>query len=93
LYKQFEEDEGVTFLLVSVDEEFERAKRFMEARGFDMPVYHFRTKAPGSYESTVIPTTYVITRDGRLAMEKRGLAKYDTPEFEQFLRDLVQLGH
>jgi thiol-disulfide isomerase/thioredoxin len=91
LYNRFDEYDNVTFLLVSVDDEFEKAKSFMAARNFDMPIYHFRGKEPGTYESSVIPTTYVISGDGKLVMEKRGLAKYDTPEFEQFLRDLADL--
>ncbi len=91
LYKQFNENDGVKFVLVSMDEDFEKAKEFMDRRGFDMPIYHYRTKVPGTYESNVIPTTYVISGDGRLMMEKQGLAKYDTPEFEQFLRDLAEI--
>lgn len=88
LYNRFDEDNNVTFLLVSVDEDFDKAKEFMAARDFTIPIYHFRTRAPGAYESSAIPTTYVITPDGKLAFKKEGLAKYDTPEFEQFLRDL-----
>ena len=91
LYQQFEDTDNVKFVLVSMDEDFDKAKDFMERRGFDMPIYHYRTKVPGTYESNVIPTTYVISRDGRLMMEKQGLAKYDTPEFEQFLRELADI--
>jgi len=90
LYNKFNEEDNVTFLLVSVDEDFEKAKEFMAARDFSIPIYHFRTRAPGTYESSAIPTTYVITPDGKLAFKKEGLAKYDTPEFEQFLRDLAK---
>lgn len=91
LYNNLKDHENVKFLLVSVDEDFNRAKEFMERRNFDLPIYHFRTKVPGTYESTVIPTTYVISKDGRLALEKRGLAKYDTPEFESFMLELANL--
>ncbi|WP_069131661.1 TlpA family protein disulfide reductase [Rhodohalobacter halophilus] len=91
LYQQFGENDNVKFVLVSMDDEFDKAKQFMEKRGFDMPIYHFRTKVPGTYESSVIPTTYIISADGKLMMEKQGLAKYDTPEFEQFLRDLSEI--
>ena len=91
LYQQFGESDNVKFVLVSMDDEFDKAKQFMEKRGFDMPIYHYRTKVPGTYESNVIPTTYVISGDGKLMMEKQGLAKYDTPEFEQFLRDLAEI--
>jgi len=90
LYNKFDEEDNVTFLLVSVDEDFEKAKEFMAARDFSIPIYHFRTRAPGEFESSAIPTTYVITPDGKLAFKKEGLAKYDTPEFEQFLRDLAK---
>lgn len=91
LYQKFGESDNVKFVLVSMDDEFDKAKQFMEKRGFDMPIYHYRTKVPGTYESSVIPTTYVISGDGKLMMEKQGLAKYDTPEFEQFLRDLSEI--
>lgn len=89
LYNSVADLDNVSFLLVSMDEEFDRALNFMERRNLDMPVYHFRNRAPGVYNSGLLPTTYVISADGRLMLEKRGLAKYDTPEFEQFLRELA----
>lgn len=89
LYQNFEDSENISFVLVSMDEDFEKAKKFMADRDFDMPIYHFRNKAVGTYESTVIPTTYIITPDGKLALQKNGLAKYDTREFEEFLRGLM----
>lgn len=91
LYQSVEGADNIKFVLVSMDDDFDKAKAFMERRGFEMPIYHFRTKVPGTYESNVIPTTYVISADGKLMMEKQGLAKYDTPEFEQFLRDLSEI--
>ena len=91
LYNSLKDQDNVKFVLVSVDEDFDRAKEFMARRNFDLPIYHFRTKVPGTYESTVIPTTYVISKDGRLALEKRGLAKYDTPEFESFMIELANI--
>ena len=91
LYNSLKDQDNVKFVLVSVDEDFDRAKEFMARRNFDLPIYHFRTKVPGTYESTVIPTTYVISKDGRLALEKRGLAKYDTPEFESFMLELANI--
>lgn len=90
LYNRFDEDDNVTFLLVSVDEEFEKAKNFMSSRDYSIPIHHFRNRAPGAYESSVVPTTYVITPDGKLAFKKEGLSNYDTAKFEAFLRDLAE---
>lgn len=92
LYDDLSDHDDITFLLVSMDEEFERAEQFMNRRNMnDLPIYHFRSREPGILESSMIPTTYVITKDGRIAMEKQGLAKYDTPEFKTFLKDLAEL--
>ncbi len=90
LYNKMKDSDRVSFVLVSMDEDFEKAVQFMERRGFEMPVYHYRSRSRQAYESTVIPTTYVLTKDGRLALEKRGLAKYDTPEFRDFLINLAE---
>jgi hypothetical protein len=38
----------------------------------------------------MIPTTYVISPNKRLVLEKRGFAKYDTEEFKTFLKDLAE---
>lgn len=88
--EQFKEDENISFILVSMDEEFEKAKTFMAKREYDLPIYHYRTKVRGTYESTVIPTTYIISPDSKIVLEKRGLAKYDTEEFRTFLRELAR---
>lgn len=90
LYSQFRDDDNISFVLVSMDDDFEKAQQFMEKREYDLPIYHYRAKVRGTYESTVIPTTYVISPDSRIVLEKRGFAKYDTEEFRSFLRDLAR---
>lgn len=91
LYEQVKDDEDIEFILVSMDEDFENAKAFMDSRDLDMPIYHYRGRDREIYSSDLIPTTYVITPDGRIAMEKQGMAKYDSPEFVEFLEKLKEL--
>jgi thiol-disulfide isomerase/thioredoxin len=88
LYQNFKDNENVSFVLVSMDEDFSKAKKFMESRGYDLPIYHYQTKAPGTYQSSAIPTTYVISPDSKIVLEKQGYAKYDTDEFRAFLTEL-----
>ncbi len=90
LYQQVKDDDDIVFLLVSMDEEFENAKAFMDSRDMNMPIYHYRGRDRETYSSDLIPTTYVITPDGRIAMEKSGMAKYDSPEFVEFLEKIKQ---
>ena len=91
LYEQVKDDEDIEFILVSMDEDFENAKAFMDSRDLEMPIYHYRGRDREIYSSDLIPTTYVITPDGRIAMEKQGMAKYDSPEFVEFLEKLKEL--
>lgn len=88
LYTHFEDDENISFILVSMDEDFEKAMKFMESRHYDLPIYHYRSKVPGTYQSSAIPTTYIISPESEIVLQKEGFAKYDTEEFKSFLRKL-----
>lgn len=90
LYQDFKDNENISFIMVSMDEDFSKAEKFMETRGYDLPIYHYQTRAPGTYQSSAIPTTYVISPESKIVLEKQGFAKYDTEEFKTFLRKLAR---
>ena len=90
LYKNFKDDENISFIMVSMDEDFEKAKEFMESRGYNLPIYHYQSKVPGTYQSSVIPTTYIISPESEIVLQKEGFAKYDTEEFRVFLKELAR---
>lgn len=81
-------DEGVVFLMLSVDEDFEKAKSFKEKKGFDFEIYKVGGSIPQMYYSQSIPTTFVINAKGELVLTKAGMADYHTPEFKEFLQRL-----
>lgn len=88
LYEDFENREDVAFVMLSLDEDPEKARSFMDRKEFTMPVYFLLGRKPGVYDSTVVPTTYVISPDGNIVMEKRGMANYNTASFRAFLNEL-----
>ncbi|SMO63858.1 TlpA family protein disulfide reductase [Gracilimonas mengyeensis] len=75
----------IVFVMASLDEEPQKARDFVARKGFTFPVYSVLSK-PRSYDSSVVPTTYVIAPDGSIMMEHQGMAKYDTKEFTEFLK-------
>lgn len=87
LYEDVKE-EGVVFLMLSVDDNFEKAKRFKEKKGFAFEVYQAEGGIPQMYYSQSIPTTYVINAKGELALTHKGMADYNTAAFKEFLRSL-----
>lgn len=88
LYNDIKEEGDVVFLMLSVDDNFEKAKRFKEKKDFDFEVYQAAGGIPQMYHSQSIPTTYVINAKGELALTHTGMADYHTPEFKEFLQTL-----
>ena len=88
LYNDIKEEGDVVFLMLSVDDNFEKAKQFKEKKGFDFEVYQAAGGIPQMYYSQSIPTTYVINAKGELALTHTGMADYNTPEFKEFLETL-----
>ncbi len=87
LYNEIEK-ENIEFVLISLDDDFQKAKDFIKKKDFDFPIYQLASILPGVYESSAIPTTYVISPAGEIVVRKSGMAKYNTQKFKTFLRDL-----
>lgn len=85
LYESIESD-SIKFVMVSLDEDHTKARNYLERKGYTFPVYFLNGRKPGIYNSTVVPTTYVISPDGKIVTERRGMANYNTSGFREFLR-------
>ena len=78
----------VHFAIISVDEDREKAKDFVKRKKFDFPIYFPKSRLPKVYESTAIPTTYVINTEGHIVISQKGMAKYSSDAFIAYLRAL-----
>ncbi|MAO66546.1 MAG: thioredoxin [Balneola sp.] len=85
LYDDVKDDENIVFVMASLDQDPQKAWDFTERKGFTFPVYSVIAK-PRVYDSSVVPTTYVISPQGDIVMEHQGMAKYDTDSFKEFLK-------
>jgi hypothetical protein len=77
----------IVFMMISLDADSKKALDFVERKGYSMPVYFPRSQKPSIYDTSVMPTTYVINSDGYIVMKKRGMAQYNTRRFKDFLRN------
>jgi thiol-disulfide isomerase/thioredoxin len=89
LYEEVDKSD-VAFVMISLDDSFEKAKNFVQRKEFDFPIYQLASPLPKVYESSAIPTTYVISPQGEIVVAKSGMAKYNTRKFKDFLRELVK---
>lgn len=87
LYHEMKDD-NVEFVMLSVDQNFEKAKKFRDKKGYGFEIYKATGPIPQMYSSRSIPTTYVIDAQGNLALTHLGMGDFDTKEFQQFLKEL-----
>ena len=92
LYEKVRSDK-IAFVMVSLDENPVKVKNFIRRHGYTFPIYRPGGHIPPLYGSgNVIPTTYVLSPDGYVVVQKEGMAQYDTREFRDFLSRMAQTG-
>ena len=79
----------VAFVLVSFDQNPKRAQAFIRRKGYTVPVYFPAAPLPPALDSQAIPTTILLTPDGRVAARHEGMADYNSPEFRAYLDRLA----
>lgn len=91
LYDQVDKDK-ILFVMLSVDrrEDLEKVKNFVTDKEYTFPVYTPDGSLPVQLQVRSIPSTFVISPDGKIVSNETGAANYDTPEFKEFLESLLQ---
>jgi thiol-disulfide isomerase/thioredoxin len=89
LYNSVDKDK-VAFVMLSLDQEDQHPKivKFIDDKDFTFPVYQPASPLPKLLRVTTIPTTFIISPDGKVKSKKTGMANYDTEEMRVFLKDL-----
>lgn len=78
----------VAFVMLSMDQKFEKAIAYKERKEFGLPIYQPASQIPPMYGSSQLPTTYVIDAQGRLVLTHLGMADYNNQKFRNFLKSL-----
>jgi thiol-disulfide isomerase/thioredoxin len=89
LYNKIENKEDIIFLMISYDKDMRTARSWVKRKGFDFPVYQLASALPDMYETGVVPTTFVISPEGKIVLSKTGMANYDTRRFMKFLNKMA----
>jgi thiol-disulfide isomerase/thioredoxin len=85
LYEEVSDKEDIKFLLISLDEKPQKAIDFMERKEFPMPYFFPSSGLPAVFRSSYIPSTYVISKEGKVIYTKEGIADYSSSAFESWL--------
>ncbi|OON66017.1 TlpA family protein disulfide reductase [Hymenobacter sp. CRA2] len=80
--------DNIAVVLVSLDQNPDKARRFVARRGFTAPVYTLGDALPATYATESIPTTFIIAPNGDIVDRHEGMADYDNEQMLRFLRQL-----
>lgn len=79
----------VAFLFVTTDDRG-KVDSFLEKHRYDLPVYYPRSRPPVELESSSLPTTYFIDRQGGIAVHKVGAADWNSGKVRHLLDKLLE---
>lgn len=76
--------EKVTFAFVANDER-EKVEAFLDKKGYQLPVYFQASTAPVEMQSSSIPVTFILSKQGKIVVDKTGAANWNS----EYVRDLL----
>jgi thiol-disulfide isomerase/thioredoxin len=81
---------SIEFLCISTDDDSEKVRRFLKDKNFGMTFLRVKDgKIPPVYYSEGIPTTFLITPEGRIAASKVGSDDWHAPGVVEFVEKLA----
>ena len=90
LYNSIDKDK-IVFVILSVDNDKDKDKivRYIQAKAFTFPVYQPSGFLSEQLSVPTIPTTFVISKDGKIAAKEVGTTNFNTPKFRKFIDELA----
>ncbi len=82
--------EGIDFLLISEDKDENTLRRFLNEKRFSFPVYLREKETPPVFQTSGIPATFILGRDGSVLFRHVGPAQWDDQSVRAFLRGLLK---
>lgn len=86
LYSAYQEE--VVFLFVAKDQK-KKVEQFLEKHQYTFPVYYETGPAPEELQSRSLPTTYIISRHGKIVISEKGAANWSSDIITGLLDELI----
>jgi thiol-disulfide isomerase/thioredoxin len=85
LYKSVKDTPDLEFLMIGLDNDFEKSRGFIEGKSWQFPAVHASFGINQSLQSESIPTTMVVNKAGKIVFYHQGMSNFNTAEFRNFL--------
>jgi thiol-disulfide isomerase/thioredoxin len=78
----------IAIILVSTESE-DVVKEFIETNKYTFPIYCLANETPIQLFSHTLPTTFLISKNGRIVISRRGAAKWDGEKMQELIDRLL----
>ncbi|MDH5382723.1 MAG: TlpA family protein disulfide reductase, partial [Cyclobacteriaceae bacterium] len=85
LYLDLKNEKDIVFVMLSIDRNEQAAKRYMDKQAYAFPYYQWSGSLTSQLTVSSIPTTYVVSKEGKILKKEVGMARYNTNAFKKFL--------
>ncbi len=86
LYEKYKNN--VHFIFIS-NESPDVVTKFITRKNYSLPLYFLEGMVPGVFETSTIPTTFIVNKRGRLILYKTGAAKWDSKKMFRLMDRLI----
>jgi len=87
LYEAYRDE--VTFLFIT-NENWTTVSKFYVKNQYNFPTYNQLTNAPKEFESASIPATFILSKNKRIVIDKKGPADWNSSSTRKLLDDLIK---
>jgi thiol-disulfide isomerase/thioredoxin len=85
LYQSVDKNK-VAFVMISYDDQFEKAKKYVSSKGLKLPVYYPVENPPALFNVQGIPATFIFDENGELIKQIEGSENYNTQEYHNLFK-------
>jgi len=90
LSEGLKENKNVVFLMVDVDSDYQKSKKFMDNKNFALPVYIPVSSISETLLDGTIPTTLIFDKEGNLVVKHIGAGNFSSKKVKEYLTKLSQ---
>jgi hypothetical protein len=69
-----------------LDNDIEKSRNFLEGKSWTFPTAHASFGLNSSLQSQSIPTTLVVSPEGKIVFYQEGMSNFNSDEFRDFLK-------
>jgi len=88
LYDHFKDDNNIDFFLITNDK-LQKIKPFVTKRGYSFPTYHSLSETPIPFRVRSIPTTFLISKTGKIVLKETGAANWGGKKMVKIVEQLI----